>query len=38
LEDEHNRAVIAASITDLDDDESIPFVDLSSPTAEEEEQ
>ena len=38
LEHENNRAAIAASITDLDDDESIPFVDLSSSGAEEEEQ
>lgn len=38
LEDENNRAAIAASTTDLDDDESIPFVDLSSSGAEEEEQ
>jgi len=35
---ESNQTVAAASITELSQDEGIPFVDLSSPTAEEEEQ
>ena len=35
---ESNQTVAAASITELSQDEGIPFVDLSSTTAEEEEQ
>lgn len=38
FEQQNNHSVGASSLTKLDHEESIPFVDLSSPTAEEEEQ
>ena len=38
FEQQNNQSVGVSSLTELDHEESIPFVDLSSPTAEEEEQ